>query len=395
MIATICSDEPELTTALARVLQELGIRHQATSLAVSAQELVHSSSESNTVFLASSSAPKKLIPVLRRLRTASSLRIVVVATLTATSEVVGLIREGAFDFVDIHGDLGQDIAGLWSRIKLQGSEPHVESLLIGVLPTGDISDSSLLAINLAASFAQESTRCDLLEMRCQTSDLAIHLKLNPTHTMSALLRQDDVDQHMYGHAFAGHESGIHLLPGMQPSSRCEPVDPESMCRLLDFAKVNPHPTVVCFDDIYEKNHTPLLMPLDFIVVPTRGDVASIWRTKQRIDWLSQNGFDPNHLIAMVFDDGTDAHADLDDVSRVLNIPRVRKLPFDYMENAISLNLGQPIAIRCPQNSMTKAIHACRDSISGVDVNTHSQDTKPFVHVRAAAAILLSAFARPY
>ncbi|QDS91301.1 hypothetical protein FF011L_00300 [Roseimaritima multifibrata] len=363
MFGIVYSDDASLDATILESATLCGIDCESVSSDPDWIDKARKDSTIDLIFIGIRQAGEANLGLVRRLASSTDARIIVVGPVAEPGVVVECIRSGAYDYIDVHGSLENEIPILVSRIK-SGSHSTANTSAIAVLTTGDVSDGDLVAINFAADFAQVSGTCNLLELRFWGSAMAARLQLDPQYSMDDLLAHPSIDDQMIAEALTPHPSGVKLLSGSRGAPLDAPVLDTVTRPLLQHSRAKNVPTVIAFDDYTTHHHIDSILQCDSIVLCSRLDVAALWRTKYRLVRLLDASIPIEHIHVVTVDFDNGVHPDIRDIRKALHDVKVYPVSFDPVPQTVSTNLGQPVITRYPTSGMSTQLLNARRLISG-------------------------------
>jgi pilus assembly protein CpaE len=330
------------------------------------------------------------VELIRRLRSASKVRLVVVSSTADNASIVNAIRAGVSDYLDIEGDLDSEVSSCLSRIKQAESELRTKSFTISIVPCHVASDGSVLATNLAASIAKKCGSCCLLDFQLRGGDLAILLKLTPAHSIYDLITQpQSVDAVMFQQALAAHESGIHLLAGPPLFSDLRGIDPQTCNGIIDHAQNGFPYVIVATEDIQHSEQIYALSHSDRIVLTMRPDLLSVHRAKQHVDFMLSHGINDDQIQVAVLGSGVRGELPIAGVKKVLNRATVHSIPDDATAVTLSINVGNPVMLESPHSVASRGISKLLDALLGQSLNEPVGTPRGRFATKAAALLALN------
>lgn len=395
MRAIIYSDNGRLASHLAEVLAKHSLYPSIEKLECCRPEKLEQMVHPQLIFLATSKDIQVLQPTVAKIAQTSAHTIVAVGRATTPAVIVEIIRSGAFDFIDPESQLDREIANLIHRIDSQPGEATGSRQTLGILSTGNVHDANLLATNLAVLRGEAFGGCHLLELRDGFGDLAACLQLTPYHTTADLAAQPDFDLQMFQQALAKHRSGIELLAA--PSGHVtEPLPSIIVKKLIAMSRQDMLPTVACFDDVMHVHDLSNFLECEQVIVPTRLDFASIWRTKHTLDRLFSDGIGKESIHVVAIETKTGVQPPLSDVRDVLNRIQLHRLQMDDVNQEISINLGQPVVQNAPRSPMSRSFAVIAEELADGTPRLHrNYREKLAVSLRSASTMISSLLERTH
>ncbi len=321
------------------------------------------SGEAQLIFVVIGLLVDDTLNLIDRCVSQSQAKVVVVGSTANASLVVECIRRGAFDYIDLQSEIANEIASLVRRLDATSNETHPKPPSIAVLSTGDVSDADLVALNFASDLASAAGGCCLLELRFWGAALGSRLQLDPHHTLDDLLAHTRIDPQMLAQALYKHSSGIQLLSGSTHVQPRSPTDDRITAPFLQYARSQNMPTVIGFDDFTSHHNLASVFECHSVVVCSRLDITSLWRTEKRLRHLLDAGIAKEriHVVTVDFDNGF--HPTTDEIRKALHEVSLHMIPINAAEQTVSTNVGQPVINQYPRSVMSMGLKAARRQIT--------------------------------
>lgn len=267
-----------------------------------------------------------------------------------------MVRAGADDFLAIGHDFESELETLLTRFEREKVGSDRQSLLVSVMACSGGTGVSFLAINLAAAAAAKCETCGLIDLKLTGGDLATYLKLNPRHTILDLLDKScDLDQEMFEQSLEVHPSGIRLLAGAEPFAELRSPSPQTMQRILEFARAAFPAAVVDLEDIVHREQIRTLADSDYVVLVLRLDYVSLKRTYQVLQYLDEAGIPRDKLRLVANRCGLPMELGQSKVEKALGMELSQFILDEPGPVNRSINLGSPLIQESPSSGAAQAI----------------------------------------
>ncbi|WP_404310840.1 AAA family ATPase [Neorhodopirellula lusitana] len=357
----IINENDQVTTCLRKSLRDAGIDCPPERV-VDTYRAATLTSElpcvDRTFFLVTDEVQSSHVHLLQELQAACEAKVVVVSTVTDSGTILSLFRAGVNDMLSGDQDISTEIPELIKRLRAESSRKRGNGKVITVVPSGQTGDSSLLSVNLAGVLAGITEDCGLVDLHLRGGDLAAMLKLEPPHTLHALLTQkDDFDETMIDQAIAKHSSGISLLASPQMFSHLGNIESHACQVILQYLKSSRPCTVINSEDVVHAEQLRALALSDAIILTTRLDIVSVYRAKETLRYLLANHIDQASLHIVAMCTGNPSELPAKSVSKLLDIPELHCVPDDPTSTIISLNIGNPVVFEFPQSSFARSVQS--------------------------------------
>lgn len=300
------------------------------------------------------------------------------AILTGGPETPALIlramRAGARAYFPDHS-LCEELDRIAARLLAEAaSAPAAGGRIVAVLGAKGGVGTTTVACETAASLARQGDRVALVEGNAYFGDLALHLDLQPAHTLADAARGEELDLSFLETLATLHAaSGVHLVAGPVDPEDAEGIESahlEKICRLLrqDFDWL-----VIDLPRLTDDVSLQALDWSDQIVLVTTPDLASVARARQHLALLAELGV-AEERIRLVLNQTRGGGLFCNDSLATAGLTPVTSLPSDPALVA-SVERGCPWTARTAQGEIAEAMTALCDALRG--------DTSREAHTRSA------------
>jgi pilus assembly protein CpaE len=354
----IISDNAELGASVKTQVDALNLcasPSRIISTASATNEAMRVDDAPHLMVIASMRVDDGLLQIVRQLRAGSAAKLIVAALVADRAAVIQSVRAGADDFVTLDEQFADELAAAFERLS---SAAHGKSAgqLITVTPARDVGDGAFLAVNLAAAIAALHGKCGLLDFNLRGGDAALMLKLAPKHTLLDLVcRRQSVDQLMFDQAVAKHESGVELLAGPDLFADTHEIDPALCRQVIAHSQAAQPNCVVSIEDLQHAEQIGILSESDRVVLSTRLDLVSLYRTQRHLDYVRQNSNAIERTVVVALGAGLAGEIPPRAACRILQVPTIHQIPDDMAAGVVSLNIGNPAVREFPQSKASRAI----------------------------------------
>ncbi len=338
-------DALNLSSSPSRVLSTASATNEAMSVDAAPRLMV----------IASMRVDDGLLQIVRQLRAGSAAKLIVAALVADRAAVIQSVRAGADDFVTLDEQFADELAAAFERLSTVADRKHAGQL-ITVTPSRDVSDGAFLAVNLAGAIAALHGKCGLLDFNLRGGDAALMLKLAPKHTLLDLVRRrQSVDQLMFEQAVAKHESGIELLAGPDLFADTHEIDPALCRQVIAHSQAAQPYCVVSIEDLQHAEQIGILSESDRVILSTRLDLVSLYRTQRHLDYIRHNSNAIERTVVVAAGTGLSGEIPPRAACRILQTPTIHQIPEDAAAAVVALNIGNPAVREFPQSKSSRAI----------------------------------------
>jgi pilus assembly protein CpaE len=182
------------------------------------------------------------------------------------------------------------------------------------------------------------------------------LKLAPKYTLLDLVRRrQSVDQLMFDQAVAKHESGIELLAGPDLFADTHEIDPALCRQVIAHSQAAQPYCVVSIEDLQHAEQIGILSESDRVILSTRLDLVSLYRTQRHLDYIRKNSNAIERTVVVAAGAGLAGEIPPRAACRILQTPTIHQIPDDPAAGVVSLNIGNPAVREFPQSKSSRAI----------------------------------------
>lgn len=287
---------------------------------------------------------------------ATNKKVVLVADVIHAESALEAVRKGAFDVLDHQSLDGDEVRNLVDRLHAaQSSQTHRRADAYVIASTGNSDDVSLIAINLAAYLSSHEQPANLIDLRISGHDIAISLRMDVVHNSHDLLARTEIDPPLLQQAMVQHATGMRVLANVCTAHTAQDLSSRFVNRLVDCSKILRCPSVVCTDNGFHLTDPDLFLAFDRIILPTRLDVVSIWRTQTQVDYLSAIGIASSSIVIMGICDQSIPKPTTNDLEQIFGELPVVIVDYDPLVHATSTNIGQPSLVQYPHSKLSTSL----------------------------------------
>ncbi len=209
--------------------------------------------------------------------------------------VLRTLRSGASYYVD-QNELEPELEDTLRLLRDEADHANRSGRVIAVLSPSGGSGASTLAVNLAASLAQEHGQAGLLDLKLGAGVLDALLDITPQYHLGDFCRlAESMERQNFEKMLAPHTSGVRLLAA--PVSRADQafVTADGVRQAIARARTSFAHVVVDVDRTAGEEQIAALREADLIVVVLRLDFASIRNAHQTLRALEELEVDPERI----------------------------------------------------------------------------------------------------
>lgn len=320
-------------------------------------------SEEDFVLLATCGIEAPQIELLGRFKTHTEAKLVVVSNSKDHTSIMQAIRAGASDCLCSDDGLNAQLLDLHSRTEIERHRTTPDGRIMTILPSTNPTDASLLALNLAASVAQQTGTCGLVDLQLRGGDLATLLKTQPNITVLDLLQHEALDEAMIQQAMICHASGIQLLAGAPLFSDLRSIQPSECQKIFSYVRSNLQTTIVNCEDAVHAEQVHALEISDYVFLCVRPDILSLTRAQKLLEYLKENRVSADNIHIAAVETGTSGEIGRSAIQKLLKTENLHCIPADPVAVTMSINLGTPMVSEVPFSKASEAIAKLAKSLS--------------------------------
>lgn len=368
MQCLIASDNPAAAAKLRHALVHLGRSCPITNVVPldrARHELLSPSRDFGLVLLVLPEDDIGGDELVRKIRNATTARLVVVGNANDSGRILSAVHAGADDYLDEAADIGRQLADFLRRVESVPAGGDSEGRLTMVARASGGCGGSLVAINLAVSIAQRNGSCGLLDFVLRQGDLAALLNLKPRHTLADLCRSiDKLDRKMFENSLGRHESGVHLLAAPVKVSEIEHVTAEGVARLVRMARAAFSDVVVDADHVFQSSGRQLIEGSTRLVLVMRLDFTSLRNASRLLDHWRQLQVPTDKVVLVANRAGQSRELPAEKAEAVLGMNFAHLVPDDPKTVNLSVNCGMPAVLESPRSKLAGAFRDLARDIAG-------------------------------
>jgi len=354
-----------LTQALNAVGLPVPAGHSVVGL-IEAELLLSDEKPATVFWLVTSGDPENERLAIRRLGKHRCATVVAVGHADDSSEVLGYLRAGANEYLDLRADLVSELGELLNRLSDTREDVPKRGRVITVTSCGGGSGATTIAANVAAVLAERHERCALIDLHPYGGDLPAVLQLAPEFTLRDLARKgDSLDAALLHKSLVRHKSGIRVLSSPEPFSNNGAICQKTVKTIVSIASREFPFVVVDGEDLFHPEQRIVMEASDQIVLVLRLDFASLVRAKKGIQHLTSELKIAREKIQLVAARcGQPRELPIADAENVLGHPLASQIPNDPGRALAAINIGFPVVSEYPNSDLSRSLHNLAALLSG-------------------------------
>ncbi len=299
----------------------------------------------------------------------------------STSLLQQALRAGVRDVIALTGEAGS-LAHAVQRVAVTldvGQRPAspsgapsdsedytvpVNGRVLSIFSTKGGAGKSMLATSLAATLAQRSDLpVALVDADLQFGDVAVMLKLSPTHTIvDAVAVLDRMDSAMLDSLLVTHEpTGLRVLPAPLEPAFADQVSASDMASIVDLLRSFCAFVIVDTPAYFNDVVLGLLETSDEVLLVAGMDIPNIKNVKIGLQTLRLLDTPMEKIHLVLNRANTKVKLDVSEVEKTLGIKAEVLVPSDIVVPQ-GVNKGEPVVTFAPKSGVAKAIESLADRI---------------------------------
>jgi pilus assembly protein CpaE len=224
-----------------------------------------------------------------------------------------------------------------------------------VFSTKGGSGKTVIATNLAVSFARDQSRTLLIDLDLHSGDDALVLGLSPRWTVLDLVQSPgDLDAEKLAGFVTKHSSGVDLLPAPTRPDEEELVAVDRLEPLLEVARATYDVVIIDTSSQFSPATLLAIDNTDTLVLVGASDVPTIKSLKIALETLELLEMNLVDVRIVMNRSGAKVGLDDRDVERTLRREITYTLPSDKAV-PISVNRGQPVVLDNPRSRVARSL----------------------------------------
>jgi pilus assembly protein CpaE len=303
---------------------------------------------------------------IREIQETQAVRVLAIGPSNDAQLILQTLKEGAYKYVGIEridGDLPAALRCVRQEPPLMMQRGRV----IGVVGASGGCGASTISVNIAAAYCRRQQRCILVDLNLQGGDLAVLLRLQPSHSIADLCQNvDRIDASLFESCLVAQEqeNGVALLPPPLRYQDIAKVTARGIRKAITVARSQYPYVVVDVDRSYRHEHAQALFQSDVIVLVVRLDFSSIRQAGRILAYFDDLGIGRDRVRLVV--NRTTAKSDLRerDVESALKLPLSISIPEGAKDLGRAAHKGVPLVVDYPRSRVAQKLTDLAVSLNG-------------------------------
>ncbi len=230
-------------------------------------------------------------------------------------------------------------------------------MVITVFSTKGGSGKSVTATNIACALAKRSEKpVVLIDGHLQFGDVAVMLKLQPTHTVvDAVTQLERLDSALIQQLMTTHEeTGLRVLPAPMEPTFADQITGDQMVHLTEIIKRFAGHVIVDLPAYFNDVVLSLIEASDEVIMVAGLDIPNIKNVKIGLSTLQLLDIPKERLHLVLNRSDSKVKLDVNEVEKTLQVHAAARVPSDVVV-PISVNKGSPVVVSAPKSSVARAL----------------------------------------
>lgn len=248
----------------------------------------------------------------------------------------------------------QKVGRLWLN-KPAAASAETGKVISVYNPIGGMGTTTV-AVNLAATIADNGGKVALVDLNLHSGDVSSFLDVNPAYTLSSVTSNvARLDASFLMSVMTKHSSGVYVLTEPLEVDEALDITPEQIVRVLALLKgVFTHVVIDTGGSIVGCNQT-VFESSDFILFNTVLSLPSLKNAKRYLAAMEKKGLHKDKVKLVVNRYLSRADIQIADAEKVLDHKVFLTIPNEYRDVISSINKGMPIVSIASRSPVSKAI----------------------------------------
>ena len=306
--------------------------------------------------------------------------VLVVSSCQEGSLILQAMRNGAREFLNMPLQLDDFIAALDRiRVTLGGSagDGNVRAgQIITIAGVGGGVGSTALAVNIAASLAQDPTNSPvIIDLDLTLGDADVWLDIIPEYTIRDV--SENISRLDYGllkRSLTRHDCGVYLLPRPVELETGEPIKPDDLRRILALLKATFSHLIVDVTKSFSRLDLSVMEVSDKVLLVTQLDLSCLRNVVRIMQFLEQVPGIKEKVEIIVNRAGLeDNDISLNKALETIGRTVFWQLPNDYATMVGARNNGLPLCQFAPKARLTRSLSDMVRLLTSSDSGTKPVD----------------------
>jgi pilus assembly protein CpaE len=304
--------------------------------------------------------------VIRHVATQTSIPVLAVGPTADPQVIIQTVRSGAREYLD-RGRLREDLPAVLVKLQPSAAEPYHHGRTFAVTAATAGSGVTTVASSLAFALAvQHANQVVLGELGTDVPELALHLDLEPRHTVADLARDwQRMDATMVRHALVAHEAGVLVLAQAPETLTPPALEPMAMRNMVLLLRTMFDFSVLDLGHSVQPAALEAMRLAEVVVLVVRLDVPSLRLSRNLVRHLVEQHNIPVERIRPVANRyGQRRQVAWRQAEQALGLPIPTWIPDDPATLNDALNQGHPLVQSARRAGITRRFNELAKQLNG-------------------------------
>jgi pilus assembly protein CpaE len=355
----ICSEEPEVATALASLLETIkgcDVIAQVHDVSLLPDELEKLTPRFLVTDLGH--GPHAMLDGLERLAEPRPIQIVL-GSEDQSDVILRALKLGVREFLPDSSSpehIVEVIQGLAAQTLSAGTDSSSEAGVVAVMGAKGGVGATLVGCQLAGSLQRSGGRTAIVDLNSPLGDVAVYFDVQPTYTLADIARAGKrIDATLIGELLHRHgPTGVEVLAAPSRLENAQLVSKDHIGSLIKQLKSQFDWVVLDLSRSWSENSMRAVDLVDHFILVALQDVPSLNHARSHRDLLLRIGVDARSIHTVVNRQSKEAAVSSDDMTKFLGAEPEFSLPNDYVTAVTCVNEGRPVSDVAPGSAIDRA-----------------------------------------
>ena len=212
-----------------------------------------------------------------------------------------------------------------------------------------------LASNLAVALSKKKLKVVLVDLDLQFGDVPVLFNLNESRNISDMVQEEtEITQELLDNYLIRHISGVYILSASLQPQDAEKIELQHVEKILNILQGTFDCVIVDTSPSFQDISLHILEQSDLILLPVRGDIATIKNVKTSLDILDSLDLGDKTRVILNQSD-LDLGIEMADLESALGYKISHSLASDEKTVVTSINKGVPFVLEQSQSEIARDV----------------------------------------